>query len=204
MRIPFFFVARWRSNLLCRPFVSDTRFALEVNMGIFVLFVKIEMEGIARLKFADGARWCVSLENLGERKDGVYICPDEEVDVEGGRGVANFVMKWPESKRQCNISIIELKDFTRNEYLEGDNGEFVPIVAFECRGCDIVDFTFQDPFTVESEGGFVFEDVELEDGEWADYDEENDLSVMITSAESKIESHSGKGGKGGKGKKKRS
>ena len=49
----------------------------------------------------------------------------------------------------------------------------------------------------------VFEDVELEDGEWADYDEENDLSVMITSAESKIESHSGKGGKGGKGKKKR-
>ena len=173
-------------------------------MGIFVLFIKLEMEGISRLSFAEGARWCVDLEHQGEHKAGVYICPDEENEVEGGRGMANFVMKWPESKRQCNISIIDLKDVTRNNYELGDVGEFVPIVAFECRGCDIVGFSFQDPFTVETQGGFIFNDVELEDGEWCDYDEENDLSVMITSAESKIESHSGKGGKGGKGKKKRS
>jgi len=171
-------------------------------MGIFVLLIKVEMEGIARLSFAEGARWCVSLENQGERKENIYICPDEENEVEGGRGVANFVMKWPESKRQCNISIIDLKDITRNEYVAGDVDEFVPMVAFECRGCDIVDFKFQDPFTIESLGGFVFNDVELDDGEWADYDEENDESVMITSVESKIERHSGKGGKGGKGKKK--
>ena len=63
-----------------------------------------------------------------------------------------------------------------------------------------------DPFEIESTGGYVWKDAELEDGEWCEYDEENDLSVMLTEFQSKIESHTGKaaGGKQGKkGKKKR-
>ena len=119
---------------------------------------------------------------------------------------ANFVMKWSESKRDCNISIIELKDFTRNQYTAGDVGEFVPVVAFECRGCDVVGFKLHDPFEIESTGGYVWKDAELDDAEWCEYDEENDLSVMLTEFESKIEAHSGKaagGKKGKKGKKKK-
>ena len=176
------------------------------SMGIFVLFVRCELEGIARVQFAEGARWCLDLENQGESKTGVYICPDEEYEVPGGRGMANFVMKWSESKRDCNISIIELKDFTRNQYTAGDVGEFVPVVAFECRGCDVVGFKLHDPFEIESTGGYVWKDAELDDAEWCEYDEENDLSVMLTEFESKIEAHSGKaagGKKGKKGKKKK-
>ena len=39
----------------------------------------------------------------------------------------------------------------------------------------------------ECDSGTAFEDVDLTEGEWADYDEENDLSVMIENVESSFE-----------------
>ena len=168
-------------------------------MGIFVLLVKAELEGIAKFRLSENSRFCVNLTSHGEEKEGVYICPTEEIEVEGGRGTANFVMGKP---FKCNISIISLKDFTRNEYTAGDSGEYVPMAAFECRGCDIQSISLPDPFDFESAGGFEWENQVVEDGEWCEYDEENDLSVMLTNLECKVDTHSGKGeSKGKKGKK---
>ena len=55
--------------------------------GYFCAFVKIEMEGIARLKFADGARWCVR--KLGRTQDG-SICRTKKLTSKAV-GAANFV-----------------------------------------------------------------------------------------------------------------
>ena len=45
-----------------------------------------------------------------------------------------------------------------------------------------------DEFIVVSEGGKTFdEDVDLSEGDWADYDDENDTPVSISTFESKIE-----------------
>lgn len=42
-------------------------------------------------------------------------------------------------------------------------------------------------FKVVSEGGAVFEeDVDLSEGDWGDYDEENDAAVGVNEFESKI------------------
>lgn len=40
---------------------------------------------------------------------------------------------------------------------------------------------------VESEGGVTFEDVDLSEGDWGEYDEENDAAVAISEFETKFE-----------------
>ena len=73
--------------------------------------------------------------------------------------------------------------------LEEDNQKFVPILALDCRGVEPYAFhPMGSEFVVESEGGMMFEDdVDLSEGDWAEYDDENDMVVSITGFESKIE-----------------
>jgi len=70
-----------------------------------------------------------------------------------------------------------------------DNEEFVPMIAFDCRGLEPCKFyPMGDEFIVVSEGGKDFDqDVDLSEGDWADYDDENDTPVSISSFQSKIE-----------------
>jgi hypothetical protein len=74
---------------------------------------------------------------------------------------------------------------------EEDNETYVPILAVECRGIEPYCFhPMGGEFKVVSEGGMSFEgdDVDFSEGDWADYDAENDLSVSISEFESKFES----------------
>ena len=63
----------------------------------------------------------------------------------------------------------------------------MPIAAFELRGLDIVEWHPKGhSFVAVSEGGTVFEDVELHD-DWCDYDEAADQSVQIEVPEFRID-----------------
>lgn len=50
----------------------------------------------------------------------------------------------------------------------------------------------QDGFLVESSGGKKFDDVNLEEKEWCDFDEKLDAPVGIYEVESRFERHKGK------------
>ena len=69
-----------------------------------------------------------------------------------------------------------------------DSGDYVPILAMECRGLEPYAFhPLGNEFRVVSEGGVVFEeDVDLSDGDWGEYDEENDAAVGVDEFQSKI------------------
>ena len=69
-----------------------------------------------------------------------------------------------------------------------DSGEYVPILAMECRGIEPYAFhPLGNEFKAISSGGAVFEeDVDLSEGDWGDYDEENDEAVGVNDFESKI------------------
>jgi hypothetical protein len=60
-----------------------------------------------------------------------------------------------------------------------DNDAWVVLFAIECRGLEPVEWMPRKDFTVTSSGGVKFEEVEIEDGLWADYDGENDMPVSI-------------------------
>ena len=69
-----------------------------------------------------------------------------------------------------------------------DSGEYVPVLAMECRGIEPYEFyPLGNEFKVVSSGGAVFEeDVDLSEGDWGDYDEDNDEAVGVNEFESKI------------------
>eukprot|EP00621_Florenciella_sp_RCC1693_P005785 CAMPEP_0182531824 /NCGR_PEP_ID=MMETSP1323-20130603/10177_1 /TAXON_ID=236787 /ORGANISM="Florenciella parvula, Strain RCC1693" /LENGTH=76 /DNA_ID=CAMNT_0024741461 /DNA_START=75 /DNA_END=305 /DNA_ORIENTATION=- len=72
---------------------------------------------------------------------------------------------------------------------EADSQEWVGIVCFECRGMEPIGYTPKNDFAVETTGGTIFdcEDVEFDEGMWADYDGENDMSVSIQDLEIQFE-----------------
>ena len=81
----------------------------------------------------------------------------------------------------------EVKKVTRP--LTGDDsGKWVPVVCFECRGCDVLRWRPSEAqgWRVTSAGGAVFEDADLSD-EWTEYDEKLGESVSIMGLDSKVE-----------------
>lgn len=78
-------------------------------------------------------------------------------------------------------------------YTENDSGKFKTLVSFDCRGIEPVDFDPRSGFTVKStENGRSFDDVEIEDGDWTEYDDKNNNSVSISEFKSQFVKVKGK------------
>lgn len=70
-------------------------------------------------------------------------------------------------------------------YTDADAGKFKTIVAFDCRGIEPVEFSPRSGWIVESsENGQKFEDVDLSEDDWVEYDQKNAISVGIYEFES--------------------
>jgi len=77
-----------------------------------------------------------------------------------------------------------------------DNNKFKTIVTFDCRGLEPVDFDPRDGWKIKGykeiedgegeETSTVFEDVDLSDKEWADYDEKSGEATCISEFEVKF------------------
>ena len=108
------------------------------------------------------------------------------IELEGSKGDANYVMKWPGNKMQSYIKIVDLKGVNGN-YTDENSGEWVAVLGLECRNLVPTAWSTGRDFIAESSGGHYFEDVDLTEGDWAEYDEEADLAVSITNVECKVE-----------------
>eukprot|EP01026_Neomeris_dumetosa_P031729 TRINITY_DN2515_c0_g1_i10.p3 TRINITY_DN2515_c0_g1~~TRINITY_DN2515_c0_g1_i10.p3 ORF type:complete len:163 (-),score=24.27 TRINITY_DN2515_c0_g1_i10:469-957(-) len=158
-------------------------------MVMFLLYIKADLENISSIKLPEGYAYCLTVKNsAGEDvREGVYVSATEEHEMAGSRGTANFVLKWArDAKTNASLNVTDVKKVTR-EYTGDDSGQFVPIIGFDCRGMEPIAFHPENGWIVTSSKGKTFEDVDLREKEWADYDDENDLSVNILEFESKFE-----------------
>jgi Eukaryotic protein of unknown function (DUF866) len=65
--------------------------------------------------------------------------------------------------------------------------KFLPLIQFDVRGAEPIAWeATSEHLRAESSGGKEDLEVELENGEWTDYDDENDLSVSIFKIESEF------------------
>ncbi len=148
-----------------------------------------------------------------ETREKVVIDPTELIEDENSKEPPyHFGLSWEGSKKKSVLTVLDadslkatLKKTSKKgkkakgggedprmprAYTSDDNEAFVPILALECRGLEPYAFhPMGGEFLVESEGGMVFEgeDVDLSEGDWADYDGDNDISVSISDFESKFE-----------------
>ena len=161
------------------------------------------------------ANFCIDIRNPlsdYEIREKVVINPEEYIDQEENsrEPPCHFAIKWDGSKKRSTVEILDsdackstLKKSGKKgkggkgnqgevgiprEMTAEDSGEFVPVLALECRGVEPFSFyPMGSEFVVVSEGGGKFdEDVDLSEGDWADYDEEHDISVSVSEFESKF------------------
>ena len=83
-----------------------------------------------------------------ERK-GVEVTSTHEEELPGSRGSANFALRWhKDSKMPAHLNVQEIekeaktkaKDILRAAYTAEDEGKWIGIVGFECRGMEVTDW----------------------------------------------------------------
>lgn len=65
-------------------------------------------------------------------------------------------------------------------YTSEDSGKFKTIVVFDCRGIEPEEFSPRDGWIVKSsENGPIFEDIDLSEDDWVEYDQKNQNSIGV-------------------------
>eukprot|EP01130_Rhizamoeba_saxonica_P014730 TRINITY_DN645_c0_g1_i2.p1 TRINITY_DN645_c0_g1~~TRINITY_DN645_c0_g1_i2.p1 ORF type:complete len:119 (+),score=25.33 TRINITY_DN645_c0_g1_i2:605-961(+) len=97
--------------------------------------------------------------------------------------IVNLVLRAKGSKRVGLITVESIDGAFTDE-----DGDFVCLAVFDCRGCTLEEFSLQGEWLVDSsESGATFE-VELDEDEddWADYDESAAVSISLLDMECEI------------------
>ena len=84
-----------------------------------------------------------------DQRKGVEVTSTHEEELPGSRGTANFALRWhKDSKMAAHLNVHEIekevktkaKDVLRSAYTAEDEGKFIGIVGFDCRGMDVTDW----------------------------------------------------------------
>ncbi|KAL1552370.1 CXXC motif containing zinc binding protein [Salvia divinorum] len=70
---------------------------------------------------------------------------------------------------------------------DAETGAYAPLMLFDCRGYEPVDFVFADGWKAESLEGTKFTEIDLSGGDYADYDEKGECPVMISNVRAKFD-----------------
>lgn len=72
----------------------------------------------------------------------------------------------------------------KDVYTDQDSGKFKVVVSFDCRGVEPIDFSPRAGWIVKAVDGPTFEDVDLSEDDWVEYDNKNHVSIGIYEFES--------------------
>ncbi|WKY13286.1 hypothetical protein Q1695_004250 [Nippostrongylus brasiliensis] len=166
------------------------------DMPVLALELKCNMTGVTDFTPSDpeNHRWFLKFRcmNCGESRDyWQYVVVNEVLEVPGSRGEANLVEKCKLCNRVNTVAIVEgsIGKYNAAEH----NEEWQPMIQLDCRGLEPIEFDPRMGWTaVGTESGTVFEDIDLSEKVWADYDEKaaeateiNDFEVRFVHAKTK-------------------
>lgn len=179
-------------------------------MVLYMLFMKAETENVGEIVLrTEDVNLRISVRNSlsdWEKRENVIFNPSElndQEDESSREPPSHLSIRWEGSKKSSVLRYLDTKETAtvlkkKKKYKEGApraftgediNDVWVPILAVECRGLEPYDFRpMKDEFFITSENGYLFdEEIEFEDGEWADYDADNDCPVSISELAFKFE-----------------
>ncbi|PRT52788.1 hypothetical protein B9G98_00408 [Wickerhamiella sorbophila] len=151
------------------------------------LELKAELEGVTNLHFRDSQteyyqfKFRVECEGCHEENPKpVDFNAHEKVEAEHTRGEFSFVMKCKMCKRTGTILVHSV---SKNGY-SSEDAKSVNMATFDVRGLRLIEFVPDGLFKCESaHSAAKFDEVELIDGEWYDYDESASSEVSIQNVE---------------------
>ncbi|MCL7030350.1 hypothetical protein MKW94_015909 [Papaver nudicaule] len=108
------------------------------------------------------------------------------VAVPKSRGTTNLVQKCKFCGREGNIAMIPGKGRPLTTE-DGETERYAPLMLFDSKGIEPVEFAFGDGWKVQSTDGTKFEGIDLSSGEYSEYCEKGQSPVMISNLKSKFE-----------------
>ncbi|GJT97546.1 gypsy type transposase [Tanacetum coccineum] len=128
-------------------------------------------------------------ESCGEVTDKeTCVSLNEEVDLPK-RGVTNLVQKCKFCKREGTVTMIPKRGFPLTRGYS-DAGKYAPLMAFDCRGFEPLEYAFSSDWEAQavagSKFGTKFVDIDLSGGDFSEYCEENKVPVMISNLRSEF------------------
>ncbi|KAK0478243.1 hypothetical protein IW261DRAFT_1608495 [Armillaria novae-zelandiae] len=113
----------------------------------------------------------------------VSVNRKETREVSGGKGAtANFVWRCGLCKRESSAKFDS--SYLPQPYC-AENGQFAPLLKIECRGLEFIGFDPSGTWKCVGMTGQSFPEVDLNEGEWNDYDEKAALPVGVSDIGSK-------------------
>lgn len=170
-------------------------------MVLFLLYMKAEMEHVESVTLPSDATLCLNVRNPlsdYEVRDKVELNLNETVvqDESDRTPPHHLALKWDGAKKASTLTVLDTaaaKTALKKKkgipipgpYTAEVEGDFAPILAVECRGIEPYGNLVGGTFVVASaQGGTTFtgDDVNAPviEGDWADYDEENDAAVSLS------------------------
>lgn len=151
--------------------------------------VRAEIENIETLEFPRDHQWCfdIRVPQTGEVRHGVKFSIDDESEVPNSRGMAHLILKV-DKNCHATVSILDLPKEIRYfiNPVDSESGTFVPIAAFECRGCELEKWNPTGYYTITTPCGEKFEEVDLSTGEWYDVEKDTNMPVSVISVDSQL------------------
>ncbi|VBB30769.1 unnamed protein product [Acanthocheilonema viteae] len=160
------------SFLVGQPIPSEDNDYLLCN-PIIALQLKANMVNVTSLEpMSDWTkfRWHLKLKctNCGEEPEHwQYVIEKEKFNTPGSRGAVNILEKCKLCNRMNTLDIV--KDSFRPYK---NNNNYDELIKFDCRGLEPTDFDPRSEWrAIGTESGIVFENIDLTEKEWVDYDE---------------------------------
>ena len=101
----------------------------------------------------------------------------EQHEITGSKGEASFVFRCKSCKSEHFAQISRTKESLTSETA----GEWVRILEIDARGADFIEFIPEGRWSCKAlNSKSSFDDVDLEDGEWYDYDDDRGEEVSVT------------------------
>lgn len=103
----------------------------------------------------------------------------ESHEIAGSRGEASFVFRCKECKAEHSATLTRTSQTLTVEDAEANKS--VALLEIDARGVEFLEFLPEGRFAaVGTESGTKFDEVDLEDAEWYDYDDKAGAEVSVT------------------------
>ncbi|CAI9755696.1 unnamed protein product [Fraxinus pennsylvanica] len=153
----------------------------------YMLMITAELENLTDLQPQGGCDdpnftyyFKLKCGNCGEvTQKETCVSLNETVPSAKGRSDVHLAQKCKFCSREGTVTMIT----GRGSPLTQDHaeaGKYAPLMLFDFRGFEPVDFVFGSGWKAESIEGTKFNDIDLSGGEFAEYDEKGECPVMIS------------------------
>ncbi|GAA0155023.1 hypothetical protein LIER_12849 [Lithospermum erythrorhizon] len=153
----------------------------------YLLMISADLENITNLQPQGGCddpnfsyHFKLRCGNCGEvTSKETCVTLSETVPLTKSKGTTNLVQKCKFCGRDGTITMIPGRGSPLTLELS-ESGKFAPLMAFDCRGFEPMDFVFATGWRAESIEGTKFDEIDLSGDDFTEYDEKGECPVMIS------------------------